>query len=189
VLEPRSRLREAQQQRVHALRELQSLLARSSEAFRNQNSRARTLLDSIKLNHPEIAISDPHGKSLGYDEIFSKSYRVLTTEEEELFKLIRGTTATTLRDTNKKMRKWLDDHPEFVLGEQPNEPRARLAKKLVELRVHLGEWLGKFSEWIPTNETRALVYLGDEKGHSPPFPEDLEGSVKEVLRTLDPNVK
>jgi uncharacterized membrane protein len=44
VLEPRSRLREAQQQRVRALQELRNLLAMSFDTFKNQNFKARSLL-------------------------------------------------------------------------------------------------------------------------------------------------
>jgi hypothetical protein len=138
----------------------------------------------IKHNHPEIRVQNPDGKSLGYDEIFHASHRLLTNDEMELFKLIRGTTMTTLHDTNSKMKSWIEDHSEFVFDQQPNEPRVQLSKKLVELRAHLAAWLDKYAVWIPNDETRALVYLDDEKGHGPPFPENVEAAVDDVLRAL-----
>jgi hypothetical protein len=184
VLEPRSRLRDAQQHSLEALRELQYLLAISSDAFRNQNFKAQTLLGSIRRNHPEVAIFDSSAKSLGYDEVFHKSYHSLSAEEMPLFLLIRGTTMTTLHDTNSKMQKWIEDHSEFVVGAQPNEARSRLRQDLVLLRTHLGEWLAKYVVWIPGDETRAIVYLADEKGHGPPFPKSVEASLEVALLTL-----
>jgi hypothetical protein len=186
LLEPSAKRREMQQHRISALRELQFLLAVSFDAFQNQIFKAQALLLSIRQNHPEIAVSGPEGNPLGYDEIFHKSYQSFTDDESRLFKLIRGTTMTTLHDANSKMQKWIEDNSEFILGTQPNETRIQLSKMLEKLRTHLNEWLAKYVVWIPNDPTRAIVFLGDEKGDGPPFPTGIETCVSEALRTLRP---
>ncbi len=120
VLQPASKRREARQQSILALQDLNSLLAISFDAFRNQNFKAQMLLRFVQKNHPEIATSKPDGTSLGYDEIFHNAYHVFTSDEMELFQLIRGTTLTSLHDTNSKMQNWIESHSQFVLGAQPN---------------------------------------------------------------------
>ena len=186
VLQPASNRRDMEQQRIRALRELQSLLAVSFDAFQNQNFKAQTLLRSIMQNHPEIAVLGSDKRPLGYDDIFHNSYQFLTSDETRLFKLIRGTTITTLQDTNSEMKKWIEDNPEFILDAQPNEARIRLREMLAELRTHLNVWLGKYAVWIPNDPTRALVFLGDEKNDGPPFPTGIDTCVADVLRVPSP---
>lgn len=181
--EPRARARDAHEQNVRALRNLQALLAESLEAFRDQNFKAQKLLQSIMEKHPEISLTDANGKSRGYDAVFHDAYRVLTPDEMELFQLIRGATLTTMHDVNSRMKRWLDDQPEFV-GPQSNPARAQLRKKLVELQVHLNRWLEKYAGWMK-DEARTLVYLGDEKGHGPEFPEGIDDAVTDALRALN----
>jgi hypothetical protein len=188
ILVPRSRRRDAEMQRVRALHELKSLLAVSLDTFQNQNFKARMLLSSIEQRHPDIVTYGPSGRSLGFDEVFFSSYDVLSRDEMELFQLIRGTTLTTMHDTNSKMLKWIEDNPEFVIVAQPNKPRRKLREKLEELRTHLNQWFDKYAIWIPNNEKRSLVYLADEKDHGIAFPNDMEGSIDEALYTLNQRV-
>jgi hypothetical protein len=160
------------------------LLEVSFEVFRNQNYQAQTLLDSIKKIHPRIPIAGPDGKDLGYDEVFHRSYSVLTQDEMELFVLIRGATMTTMHKFNADMQLWLESHSEFVHDAQPNQTRTQLRDELVKLRTHLNRWLEKFAGWME-DKTRSLVYMADEKGHGPPFPADIDEAIINVLRTLN----
>ena len=160
------------------------MLEVSFEVFRNQNYQAQTLLNSIKKIHTEIPVAGPDGKHLGYDEVFHRSYSVLTQDEMELFVLIRGATITTMHKFNTDMQFWLEGHSEFVHNAQPDQARAQLRDELIKLRTHLNRWLEKFAGWME-DKTRSLVYMADEKSHGPEFPKHIDGAISNVLRTLN----
>jgi hypothetical protein len=179
VLEPSDRRKEESNKRSRALNDLKFLLTLSGDAFINQNFKAQTLLRSIRDNHKEIPTQSKEGRSLGYDEIFHRAYSVLTKEEMEIFNLIRGTTLYSMRNANEKMFRWIEEHPEFLNNSRDIPESRDFAEDLGLLREHLDEWLSKFASWMK-DDTRSLVYLGDEKKHGPEFPKRIEQSLAAV---------
>jgi hypothetical protein len=61
---------------------------------------------------------------------------------------------------------------------------SHLEADLFLLRGHLIEWFNKYENIFKPNERRSLVYLGDEKEHGIPFPNDLDNDLTEVLEEM-----
>lgn len=179
--QPRAEKKSRARKRRRSLETLKSLLGVSGDAFSTQNKRARTLVEKVRHNHPDIVTTDETGRSLGFDEIFHRAYSDLQPEEMELFQLIRGTTMTSLYDTNKKMYEWIEGNSEFLAADKTDRVMSDLAEDLIALRSHLRAWLDKYSVWIPDKESRSIVYLADEKKHGTGFPRRLERSLDAAL--------
>jgi hypothetical protein len=66
----------------------------------------------------------------------------------------------------------------------PNKRVPReIAEGLTQLEAHLLIWFAKYESWIPDHPERALVFLGDESGHGPGFPRELQDDVEIYLKT------
>jgi hypothetical protein len=179
--QPRAEKKSLARRRRRSLETLKSLLGVSGDAFSTQNKRARTLLAKVRENHPGLVTTDETGRSLGFDEIFHRAYDDLQPEEMELFQLIRGTTMTSLYETNKKVYEWIEGNSAFLTADKTDKVMNDLAEDLTALRRHLRAWLDKYSVWIPVKESRSIVYLADEKKHGTGFPRRLEQSLDAAL--------
>lgn len=184
LIDPFLAKREAARRRIQALREMKKLLSDSMESFVSQNIKAQQLFKSIQDSHPDILVNDSANKFFGYDQTFHDAYDVLTNHEMDLFRLIQGTTKNSLFSANSSMKRWLDDHPEFVSDPLPNPKLGELRDKLRQLRSHLIAWLDKY-EGFRGDKKRSLVYLGDEKYHGPPFPNAMDEAVDYALSVLE----
>jgi hypothetical protein len=181
VLEPRDRQRRQAIERIRALNELDFLLTLSRDAFTSQNFKAQELLRLIRLNHPDVSTRDDHGEPLGYDEIFHRAYPTLNEKERDIFKLIRGTTLSSLKKANDKMFLWTEEHPEFLAASDRTIESKDFADDLANLRAHLDQWSSKFATWME-DESRSLVYLADEEAHGLGFPTRIEVSLARILK-------
>ncbi len=163
----RARRTEKHSQRSELLK-LRDLLEESHSIFKSQNYQARRLRKLLRENHPH----ETEGIK-GFDETFYQLHDVFNDEESELQSLIRSTTMHSLHRVNEELRSWLESNKHFLRRDDANKELDELAKQLRVLNDHLNQWFDKYEAWIPDDERRSLVYLGDEKKHGVPFPEDL----------------
>jgi hypothetical protein len=170
------RMREAQ------LVELQSLLHASDAAYQIQGKHARSLTDMLKNSRREIVET---GK--GFDDIFYRAYKDMSTEERELHGLIRSITVSTMLPTNMAMLAWLQKDTYFRVVPNHTGELEVLARMLNTLHSHLILWKAKYDYWItPEEPGHALVYLADEKEHGLGFPVGIDDLVNAAVRNRLP---
>jgi hypothetical protein len=100
---------ESNRQRHARLERLDRLLDESGNLFRSQGAQAQRLVESLARSQP--AIIDPPGLSL--DQIFSRGFAKLSSDEAQLHAIIRGVTATAMKRVNTNMSNWLQDDDWF----------------------------------------------------------------------------
>ena len=169
---------------------LYSLLRTGRVIFVLQNELTRALLETIQQNHPEA--SAPELADAGFEEIFAHFYPNFTAAERNLHSIIRGQTINAMRSINTELSAWLtkDDFYNVFTGNargRGTQNRARLAKLLADLEVHLRLWQAKYETWIIDHPEHALVYLADEKRHGPGFPAGLDNLVAELAGAAPPS--
>ena len=175
-----ARRREASGQiseRRDRLRDLAAMLQESESFFRDQNYKARDLLRRMQRERPGAVDA-----SLGFDETFHRLHGEFTADERELFDLIRSMTKVALHGVNRRMKDWLEDNSPLLVD--ASDAYSALAGELRRLQEHLGLWLAKYDLFL-AQETRSLVYLGDEKQHGTAFPQGLEPELGRVLAALE----
>lgn len=163
--------------RVDSLLDLSAMLQESEAFFQDQNYKARELLKRTRANHHGVV-----AEGLGFDETFHRLHPQFTDDERELFDLIRSMTKVALFGVNRRMKDWLEDSPEFLVDR--SDAFSALSGELARLQEHLGLWLAKYDVFLQ-QETRSLVYLGDEKQHGAAFPSALEPELRRVLEDLE----
>lgn len=168
---------ESSRQRHARLEHLDRLLDESGNLFRSQRAQAQRLLESLERSQP--AIIDP---DLSLDQIFSRGFARLSSDEAQLHAIIRGVTATAMKRVNADMSNWLRDDDYFKQSKSRDDQHNRLAHKLQDLELHLNEWHANLSALFETDQTLALNYLADEQEKGTGFPVSIESAVKQALR-------
>jgi hypothetical protein len=170
---------ESQQARQARLEKLQRLLDESGNLFRSQRAQAQRLFESIQRSQPEVINS-----GLSLDQVFSRAFAKLSSDELQLHTIIRGVTNTSLRRVNVEMADWLRADDWFKQPQPGSEHLSDLARRLQQLELHLNEWHAKLSSVFERDPTLALNYLADEQKHGTGFPTGIEDAVRRVLREL-----
>jgi hypothetical protein len=160
--------------RFARLKELEAFLLQSGDLFRNQNYKAKRLLDMLQRR-----LGARVRPRVGYDATFHDFYEDFTDEERELFELIRGTTRDSMRKVNEDMKAWIRANPGIVTSKDVHV--VALAEQLRLLDLHLSDWLVKFHSIFEGDWKHALVYLADERRHGLGFPTGIEAVLQEVL--------
>jgi hypothetical protein len=160
--------RKAKRDSKSEMQKLSVLLKESGSLFRDQNYKARRLLQQL-----ESRLGDQVPVGLGFDEAFYRLYSQLEPDERELHSLIRSTTINSLRRVNSAMDEWLRRNFDFRRSDVSHPDGKRLAEELSALELHLNQWHDKFDAHMK-DEKRCLVYLDDEKKQGAGFPQDLE---------------
>ena len=168
---------ESQQARQARLEKLQRLLDESGNLFRSQRAQAQRLFESIQRSHPEVI-----NPGLSLDQVFSRAFAKLSSQELQLHSIIRGVTKTSLRRVNVEMADWLRADDWFKQPKHRSQDLDDLARRLQQLELHLNEWHAKLSSVFDGDPTVALNYLADEQEHGTGFPTGIEDAVKGVLR-------
>jgi hypothetical protein len=140
-----------------ALREFRDYLDEAWGVFTNQADYRNRLYQMIEANHPELVTG-----SSSFDELFFNAYPVLSTEEKELFAIVRGLTERDAFTTNSRIRRWIEEHPLVELLPERTLAVAKLEEQVSLLKMHLDFWFKLFNEKFLPDERRALVYPGVE---------------------------
>lgn len=177
VIEWRAKLRLEERARRARLSELMAMIRAGDAAWQVQCENRDRLLDRVSKRIPELVRS-----ARGYDHIFSVAYPTMTTEERELYDVVRAITMHTFQPLNDGLLKWIQADAEFRVRPPDDTPRGRLANFLADLEAHLYLWQAKYRTWIPDHPDRALVYLADEERHGVAFPKGGVTLVAAILR-------
>lgn len=120
---------------------------------------------------------------LGYDldtfdwekleEVFAEAYPTLTSEQQNLFDLIRSITENTLYTRNNEVLELLTKESGYF-NELP---------EFKELQSHLELWNAKFNSLFKTRSDYCLIYVGVKENK--PFPKGIEQKVEEVIKELE----
>lgn len=167
--------RQAKQDSKSEMQKLSVLLKESGSLFRDQNYKARRLMQKL-----EARLGDQVPAKLGFDETFYRLYSQMEPDERELHSLIRSTTINSLRRVNSGMDEWLRRNFDFRRSDVASQDRNQLAEELSALELHLNQWHDKFDAHMK-DERRCLVYLDDEKKQGAGFPRNLEPVLARVL--------
>ncbi|MFH1086888.1 MAG: hypothetical protein V1772_14155 [Chloroflexota bacterium] len=165
------------EERIAELLRLKGLLEESRAIFRQQNYLARRL---AALLHERLGDALPEG--LGFDAAFHQRHPQMNDAERELFALIRGTTANSMRRVNEELLQWVHAWARQPTRVRPTPAARALEPELAALQRHLNLWADKFRGVFEPSERRCLVYLADEKGQGERFP---QGLYPAVIRLLD----
>jgi hypothetical protein len=158
------------------LAELLALIRAGDAAFETQQAVGGRLAELILKRTPELRAA-----ARTYDHLFSLAYSTLTSEEKELFDIVRAYTVHTFKPLNDSLLRWLAGDVDFRIAPSGRSRRAKLAVFLADLEAHLLLWQAKYNAWMPDHPERALVYLADQSKHGLPFPRGGARIVQSVL--------
>jgi hypothetical protein len=167
---------QSKQLRRARLEQLDRLLVESGHLYSSQRAQAQRLYESIERSYPGAVVP-----GLSLDQVFARTFSVLSPEQAQLHAIIRGVTATSLKRVNTDMAEWLRTDDWFKRSAQASEATRKLGQELQQLELHLNEWQAKFSSVFEKQSAIALNYLAAEDAHGTGFPVGIEGIVKQVL--------
>lgn len=104
-----------------------------------------------------------------YEELFSRYYDQMNTEERHFHKSLRTYTENTLYVHNQRVL-------ELIKNSSTLE---QVIPSLKSLRQHLILWISKFNGLFRTTPDMALVYVGVEEGV--PFPKNVQQELRAYL--------
>ncbi len=120
---------------------------------------------------------------LGYDldtfdwekleEVFVTAYPTLTSEQRNLFDLIRSITENSLYTRNNEVLELLKEESQYF-NELP---------EFKDLQGHLELWNAKFNSLFKTRSDYCLIYVGVKENK--PFRGGIEQKVEEVIKELE----
>lgn len=161
-----------------ALLELQSLLGESKRALNEQKRLRSDLARTLQANRPAETLDFD-----GQDDLFSQLYPAMSRAERDRFEDVRNSTAA-IHDVNVRILDWVASHPIASLYLQPTPAGERLAREVEALKSHLNFWMRRYERVFEKDETRALVFMADEKRRGPGWPFGLEPAVRAAIREL-----
>jgi len=168
--------RQTKNLRFAALVKLHSLLQVSRVSFEIQNEHAIRLVEQITNRCPQLARE-------GYEDTLAAAFGEMNPEERELHAIVRCISVNSLKPTNDNLLEWLQSDTYFKAQYSKKGLPGICALKLSHLEAHLLLWRSKYEVWIPNHPEHALVYLVDEKAHGLGFPENLDKTVEQMVRT------
>lgn len=161
-----------------ALLALQALVDESKAALQVQRRLRSQLLGLLRANRPELALG-----SGGQDDLFHQLHPTMSSAERDRFEDVRASTVV-IHDINRRILDWLRANPNSSLFGQATSATDRLGGQLDALRNHLNFWLTRYDRVFDRDETRALVFMADEKRRGPQWPHGLTGALRAVIAEL-----
>lgn len=167
---------EAKQEAAQRKLELQKRLAFYERMNIHLQASHDAFIDQCRIRNKLLRL-------LGYDlnnfdwekleEIFVTAYPTLTSEQRNLFDLIRSITENSLYTRNNEVLELLKEESEYF-NELP---------EFKELQSHLELWNAKFNSIFKTRSDYCLIYVGVKENK--PFPGGIEQKVEEVIKELE----
>ena len=167
---------EAKQEEAQRKLELQKRLAFYEQMNLHLQASHDAFIDQCKIRNKLL-------KLLGYDletfdwekleEVLVSAHPTLTSEQQNLFDLIRGITRSTLYSRNNEVLELLKAESQYF-NELP---------EFKDLQGHLELWNAKFNSIFKTRNDYCLIYVGVNENK--PFPTGIEQKVEDVIKELE----
>lgn len=152
----------------HVAQEILELLDITGTTFLAQ-ARIRNKLQMMLYNRLKIQ------QSYEYEELFSRYYDKMTSEERHFHASLRSYTSNIIALNNKQVLELIHAHDQIV----------NLIPSLKQLRQHLTLWVAKYEGLFQSSPHMALVYIGVEEGV--PFPRGVEQDIRDFLAAQPPS--